>query len=83
MDAAQERLEKAKIKQLEKIAAILDRIDRHLKALDGITPVVTQNIPESHKEVIENDDPFRVGHLKDGTPLNFTCDVTEGKLDEI
>ena len=83
MDATQERLEKAKIKQLEKIVAILDRIDRHLKALDGVTPVVIQNIPDQHKEVIENDDPFRVGHLKDGTQLNFTCDVTEGKLDEI
>lgn len=83
MDAAQERLEKAKVKQLEKIAAILDKIERHLKALDGVTPVVIKNVPEPHKEVIENDDPFRVGYLKDGTPLNFTCDVTEGKLDEI
>lgn len=73
MDAPQERLERAKIKQLEKIAAILDKIERHLKALD----------PEPHKEVIENDDPFRVGYLKDGTKLNFTCDVKEGKLDEI
>lgn len=73
MDAAQERLEKAKIKQLEKIAAILDRIDKHLKALD----------PDPHEKVIENDDPCRVGFLKDGTQLNFTCDVTEGKSDEI
>lgn len=83
MDAAQERLEKAKIKQLEKIASILDKIERHLKALDSVTPVVIQNISDPNKEVIENDDPFRVGHLKDGTQFNFTCDVTEGKLDEI
>ncbi len=73
MTADEERLERAKIKQLEKIATILDKIDKHLKAL----------IPEPPKDVIENDDPFRTGYLKDGMKLSVTCDVEEGNTDEI